>query len=451
MNNEQCAGVSQSETGNQKLKMIMLAPFAWIYGAAVTLRNKCYDWQLFRSTAFPLPVIAVGNITAGGTGKTPHTELLVTLLRDERRPAVLSRGYRRRTKGFRYVETTDTVAAAGDEPLQLKRKFPALTVAVDADRVHGIRQLMAAAEPPEVIILDDAFQHRRVRPSLSLLLIDYHRPLHRDHLLPRGRLRDRRNQLRRADVVCITKCPPQLTPAKQQEIAKRLPPRLRPQLFFTTFAYGAPQPVFDSRQFPVGSQWFPVGSQQFPVGSADATITAHCPLPTAHCPLPTAHCPLPTAHCLLPTENCPLPTENCPLPTENCPLKTVNCLLLTGIAHPAPLVQYLQEQSCPPLQHLAFRDHHAFTAADVRKINAAASRCPGVPVFTTEKDAVRLRETAGLTDEVKQRLFFLPVTVYFLTEESVPTPEGCLKKQEIFKKIITRQLWNVPPQPLNNF
>ncbi|MDR0581545.1 MAG: tetraacyldisaccharide 4'-kinase, partial [Prevotellaceae bacterium] len=214
---------------NNKLPAMncLLAPFAWLYGTAVTLRNKCYDRHIFRSTAFPLPVIAVGNITAGGTGKTPHTELLVTLLRDERRPAVLSRGYRRRTKGFRYVETTDTVAAAGDEPLQLKQKFPALTVAVDADRVHGIRQLMAAATPPEVIILDDAFQHRRVRPALSLLLIDYHRPLHRDHLLPWGRLRDRRNQLRRADIVCITKCPPGLTPGKQQEIAKYLPPHLR--------------------------------------------------------------------------------------------------------------------------------------------------------------------------------------------------------------------------------
>jgi tetraacyldisaccharide 4'-kinase len=361
-----------------------LAPLSWIYGLVITLRNKCYDWHIFRSTAFPLPVIAVGNITAGGTGKTPHTELLVTLLRSERLPAVLSRGYRRRTKGFRYVETTDTAAVAGDEPLQLKQKFPALTVAVDADRANGIRQLMAAAEPPDVIILDDAFQHRRVRPSLSLLLVDYHRPLHRDHLLPWGRLRDRRNQLRRADIVCITKCPPHLPPEKQQEMAAHFPARLQSQLFFTTFAYGMPQPVFSFR------------------------LPAPVPLP--------------------------------PSP----------CILLTGIAQPAPLVQYLQEQLRPPLQHLAFRDHHIFTAASVRKINAAARRYPDAPVFTTEKDAVRLRETAGLTDEIKQRLFFLPVTVHFLTEENTQTPGQQLEKQETFKKIIIEQLWNPRLQPSNN-
>jgi tetraacyldisaccharide 4'-kinase len=324
----------------------------------------------------------VGNITVGGTGKTPHTELLVTLLRDEWQPAVLSRGYRRQTKGFRYVEATDTAAAAGDEPLQLKQKFPALTVAVDADRVHGIRRLMSEREQLDVIILDDAFQHRRVRPALSLLLIDYHRPPHRDHLLPRGRLRDRRNQLRRADIVCITKCPAHLTPEKQEALAGHLPPHLRRQLFFTTYAYGVPQPVFAGEQRP-------------------------CP----------------------------------PAP----------CILLTGIAHPAPLAQYLQEQLCPPLQRLVFRDHHAFTAADARKITAAALRYPAAPILTTEKDAVRLRETPGLPDEVKQRLFFLPITVRFLPEESVPTPEGCLKKQEAFKKIITGQLWNRHPQPSNNF
>lgn len=346
----------------------LLAPLSWIYGAAITLRNKCYDWHIFRSTAFPVPVITVGNLTVGGTGKTPHTELLVELLRDERQPAVLSRGYKRRTKGFHYVETFSTVTAVGDEPLQLKQKFPALTVAVDADRVRGIRRLLAAAEPPDVIILDDAFQHRRVRPSLSLLLIDYHRPLHRDHLLPWGRLRDQRSQLRRADIVCITKCPAHLTLEEQQEIAAHFPAHLHPQLFFTTFAYGAPQQVMENEEWKVES------------GEWRQAHSGHCPSSIFHFPF---------------------------------------SILLTGIANPAPLVQYLTEQRCPPLQHLAFRDHHTFTAADVRKINTAARRYPDAPVFTTEKDAVRLRETAGLSDEVKQRLFFLPVTVRFLAGQQI--------------------------------
>jgi tetraacyldisaccharide 4'-kinase len=361
----------------------LLAPLALAYGAVITLRNICYDRRIFRSTAFPLPVIAVGNITVGGAGKTPHTELLVTLLRDELHPAVLSRGYRRRTKGFRYVETTDTTAAAGDEPLQIKRKFPAVTVAVDANRTRGIGRLTAGVEKPDVIILDDAFQHRRVRPSLSLLLIDYNRPVHRDCLLPAGRLRDRRNQLRRADMVCITKCPAHLTPAGQKDFARNIPLRPRQRLFFTTLAYGAPQPVFTS-------------------GAA---------------------------------RPCP------PAP----------CILLTGIASPAPLVRYLEAQEHPPLQHLRFRDHHAFTAADARKINAAAHNHPAAPVLTTEKDAMRLRETPGLTDAVKQRLFYLPVTVQFLAEESAPAPEGRLNAQQAFKKIITDHIWNLLRQPSNSF
>jgi tetraacyldisaccharide 4'-kinase len=357
------------------LNYLLLGPLSLLYGAAVTLRNKCYDLRIFRSTSFPLPVLAVGNITVGGAGKTPHTELLVALLKEEFRVAVLSRGYKRRTKGFRYVETTGAAADNGDEPLQIKQKFPSVTVAVDANRVNGIKRLRAEVENLGAVVLDDAFQHRRVRPSLSLLLIDYNRPVHRDHLLPLGRLRDRRNQLRRADIICVTKCPAQLPPEAQQGFAKnirRLPHQL---LFFTTFAYGAPQPVF----------------------AAGAAVP--CP--------PAA------------------------------------CLLVTGIASPAPLAQYLREQPYDLLQHLAFRDHHAFTAADAGKINAAARRHPAAPVFTTEKDAVRLRETPGLEEEVKQRLFYLPVTVQFLTEERTPTPEGRLKKQETFKKIMTEHIWNL--------
>jgi tetraacyldisaccharide-1-P 4'-kinase len=310
---------------------------------------------------------------------------------------------------------------------------------------------MAGADKPEVVILDDAFQHRRVRPSLSLLLIDYRRPLHRDHLLPWGRLRDTRSQLRRADIIIITKCPACLTPEKQQEIAQHLPERLRRQLFFTTFAYGAPQPVFSIQSavgsgqsaVAVGSSGQPavssrqsavaVGSKQPTVGSQQQSGSSNytagdSPLLTA-----TADCDC-NCDCLL-----QLPTAtadcDCQLPTA-----TAYCILLTGIAHPAPLVQYLQEQLRPPIQRLHFSDHHLFTPSDVRKINAAARRHPDAPLFTTEKDAMRLRETAGLAEDVKQRLFFLPVTVRFLTDECTPTPEGALKQQESFKKIITSRL-----------
>jgi tetraacyldisaccharide 4'-kinase len=235
---------------NNFFKIILLGPATLLYGLIITLRNKFYDWHIFRSTEFPLPVIGVGNLTVGGTGKTPHTEMILSMLKDEMSTAVLSRGYMRKTKGFRYVEVTDTPDGVGDEPLQIKQKFPEVTVAVDANRTAGIRRLMCDAETLNAVILDDAFQHRQVRPALSMLLIDYNRPIGKDCLLPLGRLRDRKNQLHRADLVFITKCPPQLTPIEQRIIVKNM--RLYPyqQLYLTTFAYAAPQAVFEEQEQP---------------------------------------------------------------------------------------------------------------------------------------------------------------------------------------------------------
>jgi tetraacyldisaccharide 4'-kinase len=221
-----------------------------LYAAAVWVRNKCYDWQLFKSVKFRLPVITVGNITVGGTGKTPHTEWVASILEAAALTAVLSRGYKRKTKGFRYVETTDTAQQAGDEPLQMKRKNPALTVAVDADRVEGIRRLEKDFPQLGAVILDDAFQHRKVHPALSVLLIDYNRPLHTDHYLPYGRLRDNVSQKRRADVVIVTKCPARMQPIEQRVITKNLNLYPYQQLYFTRFEYGAARAVFETHAFP---------------------------------------------------------------------------------------------------------------------------------------------------------------------------------------------------------
>ena len=177
-----------------------LAPLAWLYGAVTSLRNRLFDWGWLPSERFPLPVICVGNLSVGGTGKTPHTEYLVRLLSPKHRVAVLSRGYKRETKGYRLATTKSSSSEIGDEPYQIKRKFPEITVAVDSDRRRGIANLLALPERerPEVILLDDAFQHRYVRPSLNIVLTDYHRPYFVDALMPDGRLRETRGGIRRA-------------------------------------------------------------------------------------------------------------------------------------------------------------------------------------------------------------------------------------------------------------
>jgi tetraacyldisaccharide 4'-kinase len=317
-----------------------------LYAASVWVRNKCYDWRIFQSKRFRLPVIAVGNITVGGTGKTPHTEWLASLLQTTAVTAVLSRGYKRKTKGFRYVEITSTVRQVGDEPLQIKRKNPALTVAVDANRVAGIRRLEEDVPQLGVVILDDAYQHRKVHPALSVLLVDYSRPLHTDHYLPYGRLRDNVRQKRRADVVIVSKCPANMQPIAQRVITKNLNLYPYQQLYFTRFDYGAAKAVFDGTAFPAA------------------------------------------------------------------PVK--QSVALTGIANPAAFIDYLQ-LNYQLVRHLNFPDHHFFTKHDVANINAVCAACPGALFFTTEKDAQRLRVAEGLEEEVKQRLFYIPVVVSFLS------------------------------------
>lgn len=229
------------------LLLPLTLPLSWVYGAIVIIRNRLYDLGIFRSVQFDIPVVCVGNITVGGTGKTPHVEYLLNILVNEEEViAVLSRGYMRKTSGFRYVQATDTVEAVGDEPLQIKRKFPQAIVAVDANRERGIRQLQKDYPHLKVVLLDDAFQHRQVNPSLSILLVDYNRPVWKDHLLPRGRLRDTRSQLKRADTIIVTKCPEKLSEEEKDTIEQWLNIQGFQQIYFSTFAYGDPVPMFTS-------------------------------------------------------------------------------------------------------------------------------------------------------------------------------------------------------------
>ncbi len=232
----------------KKFPEYFLIPFAVLYGMATAIRNKLFDWRILRSHEFDLPVISLGNLTAGGTGKTPHTEYLIGLLKDEYRVAVLSRGYGRETRGFILAGPSSTAGEIGDEPCQIKTKFPDITVAVDEKRVRGIRNLLKM--DVDVILLDDAFQHRYVTPGLSILLIDYGRPVTRDHLLPFGRLREPVSSIKRANLILITRSPVNLKAIDMRVRVKDF--RLDPfqHLYFTGMQPGAPMPVFGKAIYP---------------------------------------------------------------------------------------------------------------------------------------------------------------------------------------------------------
>jgi tetraacyldisaccharide 4'-kinase len=323
-----------------------------MYHLITSLRNFLFDkgWGL-KQQSFDVPLISVGNLAVGGTGKTPHTEYLVKLLQQANKEvAVLSRGYGRVTKGFRLASDSATASEIGDEPLQIKQKFPTCTVAVCEKRVVGMehlieeRQKVGKTSLDWVVVLDDAFQHRYIKPGLSILLTDYARPYYADRVLPWGRLRESANGAQRADVIIVTKCPKHLSPTEAERIRTKLAPLPTQQVFFTCFDYGNPYTAEDGKM-------------------AELPQTA---------------------------------------------------LVLTGIAKPQPLYAYLEAHGVE-IRPLAFADHHNFTQADAERINTAFAALPvGSKVITTEKDAVRLRQLDTLNEAVRNALLVQPIEVKFL-------------------------------------
>jgi tetraacyldisaccharide 4'-kinase len=223
----------------------IVRPLGWLYGLINGIRNRLYDKGIKKSAVFPIPVISIGNITVGGTGKTPHAEYTATLLKDRFKTAVLSRGYGRHTKGFFMSDARSDSGLIGDEPLQIKRRFPDLEVAVCNDRAKGINRLMEMCSP-QVVILDDAFQHRRITPSLNILLVNWHRNILDDAMLPAGHLREYPKGRRRADIIIVTKCPEGLDKESMDAMAQRLRVRPDQQVYFTTPDYNQPYPIDDS-------------------------------------------------------------------------------------------------------------------------------------------------------------------------------------------------------------
>lgn len=339
-----------------------LLPFSWLYGFGVGFRNMLFEMGILKSRSYTVPVISVGNITVGGTGKTPHVEYLIRLLKDKANVAVLSRGYKRKSHGFVLADAETPMKMIGDEPYQMKQKFPDITVAVDSKRTRGIDHLIGgeAGKDIDVVLLDDAFQHRYVKPGINILLVDYHRLIIYDELLPAGRLREPVKSKDRADIVIITKCPWNLKPMEFRVITKAMKLYPYQQLFFSTHEYEMPIAVFPEEQGKLG---------------ASETLDSLASL------------------------------------------KDKNVLLLTGIGSPEQM-KHDMEQMTDHVTPLTFSDHHDFKQKDIVAINEAFAALPEPKVIiTTEKDATRLAVLEELSSEVKQHLYKLPIYIQIMQDQ----------------------------------
>ena len=330
-----------------------LLPFSWIYGSIVRFRNWLFDIGLKKSKSFSIPIISVGNITVGGSGKTPHVEYLIRLLHDKAKIAVLSHGYKRKSHGYVLAEESTTMPEIGDEPFQMHQKFSDIYVAVDAKRARGIENLQndEASKDVDVVLLDDAFQHRYVKPGINILLVDYHRLIIYDKMLPAGRLREPLSGKNRADIVIITKCPKDLKPMEFRVLTKAMDLYPFQKLYFTSIDYDTPKGVFEEKQIELDK------------------------------------------------------------------LQDYHVLLLTGIASPKQMEHDLKPMT-KDITNLSFGDHHSFKGKDIDRINDTFESMPGPRIIiTTEKDAVRLRETEGLYEKVKSNMYELPIKVSFMLDQ----------------------------------
>lgn len=320
----------------------------------VNIRNTLFNLNILRAREFEVPVISVGNITVGGTGKTPHTEHLIGLLSKKFDIAVLSRGYKRKTKGFLLVETDSFIRQSGDEPLQIKRKFPGIMVAVDENRVRGIEKILEISEKrPDVIILDDAFQHRYVTPSINILLIDFTRMITEDDMLPYGRLREPASNRDRANIIIVTKCPREIKPIDERIITKDLHIWPYQDLFFSRIKYGEILPLFPDKV-----------KEKKVCLDADTGI-----------------------------------------------------LLVTGIANPQPLRDKLL-QTTKSVVSAAYPDHYPFSLKDMEKVagQLEAMSAEKKIIVTTEKDTFRILEIENLPERIAENLYYIPIEVRFINQ-----------------------------------
>lgn len=336
------------------MKKFVLYLFSLAYGMVVNFRNMLFNLNILRGREFEVPVISVGNITVGGTGKTPHTEHLINLLSKKFNIAVLSRGYKRKSKGFLVVETSSTSRQVGDEPLQIKMKYPNVVVAVDENRVRGIEKILEISEKhPDVIILDDAFQHRYVTPSINILLIDYSRMITEDDLLPLGRLREPASNRDRANIIIVTKCPREIKPIDERIITKDLHIWPYQDLFFSRIKYGEILPLFPEKV----------------------------------------------------------------LEQKVCLDSETGVLLLTGIANAKSLKAKLL-QTTSSVVSAEFPDHHPFSLKDMEQVANQLEAMTAINkiIITTEKDTFRIREIDNLPEIIAANLYYIPIEIKFINQ-----------------------------------
>jgi len=340
----------------RKILSPILFPISLIYGLIIYIRNRFYDYKIFKSNQFNIPLISVGNITVGGTGKTPHIEYLINVLKSEFNVATLSRGYKRKSKGFILSSIESTDLEIGDEPRQIKQKFPEISVAVDADRTNGINQLLNNTENLDAILLDDAYQHRKVHANMSILLIDYSRPIDKDFMLPFGDLREQSFEKKRANIMIITKSPKDLKPIERRIIFNKLEPYPFQHVYFTTFNYGEIKPVYNS----------------IIESNIHGTYTDH------------------------------------------------EILLVTGIANPKPLKDYIAENISKNIQEIEYSDHYDFKESDFKKIEQAYNSINSDKkiIITTEKDAMRLQKFSNIANNLNGSFFYIPIQVEFLNNRT---------------------------------
>lgn len=231
-----------------KVLNIILYPLSFLYGMGVAFRNWLFNVGVLKSESFDVPIISVGNITVGGTGKTPMTEYIISMLSERCRVGVLSRGYKRKTCGYVVATENSTAREIGDEPCQMKQKFPKTMVCVDANRRRGIKNMMKQENAPEVIILDDAYQHRYVKPGISILLIDYGRLPSEDKLMPLGNLREPMKSKNRANMIVVNKCPHDIKPIEMRIIRKKIGAFPYQTLYFTSIAYSSLTPLLEAEK-----------------------------------------------------------------------------------------------------------------------------------------------------------------------------------------------------------
>ena len=334
-----------------KILIGLVTPVSWLYGAVTGIRNWMFESKFLSSVEYDIPVIGVGNLTVGGAGKTPHVEYIVSHLSLDYDVAVLSRGYKRKTKGFVLANAHSTPSTIGDEPYQIYQKFHGkVVVAACENRRKGIEELVKLYPNLKVIVLDDAFQHRWVKPKVSILLTDYSRPFYKDKLLPLGRLRESPRQVNRADMVIVTKCPEDLQPISFRIASKDLDLMKFQKLFFSRYDYGKLKPVF--------------------------------------------------------ADDAPYSVELHELTSKD------GVMLLTGIAHPRYFVRHFKNYPFNvKVDH--FPDHHDFTKHDIQEIEKKFREMPGQRkiIVTTEKDAVRLMHNPYFPKSLKPFTFYLPVNV----------------------------------------